>query len=56
MLFCHSLIVTFIEPGVRVAEVGSLSVRAEMAIKIFVKRIFTILVTNIACIICNINH
>ena len=29
--------------GIRVAEVGSLSARAKMAIKIFVKRVFTIL-------------
>ena len=30
----------------RVAELGSLSSRAKMAIKIFVKRVFTILATN----------
>ena len=32
--------------SVRVAEVGSISARAKMAIKIFVKRVFTIFATN----------
>ena len=32
--------------SVRVAEVGSISARAKMAIKIFVKRVFTIFAKN----------
>ena len=39
-LFCHSLTHTFIEPGVKVAGVGSLSARAKSPIKIFVRRYF----------------
>ena len=57
-----------VSPGARVAEVGSLSVRAKMAIKIYVKGVFTIFGTNALflrgnanlqiklSIICNIYH
>ena len=38
----------------KVAELGSLSSGAKMAMKIFVKRIFTIFATNASCVIANL--
>ena len=37
---------SFIVPETRMAEVGSLSARAKMAIKFFVKHVFTVFATN----------
>ena len=44
---------------IRVAELGSLSSGAKMALEIFVKRVFTIFATNLQILlskICNIYH
>ena len=44
----HTAKLSVIEVVRRVAEVGSLSSGAKMAMKIFVKRIFTIFATNVS--------
>ena len=73
LLFSGALVQTLrffgaVSPGARVAEVGSLSARAKMAIQIYVKRVFTTFETNASflhgnanlqiklSIICNINY
>ena len=45
-------------PLYRVAEVGSLSTRAKMAITVFVKRVFTFFATNASflCVIANLTQ
>ena len=60
--------IRWVREGERVAEVGSLSSKAKMAMKFFVKRVFTIFATNASVLrtianlqiqlrmICNIYH
>ena len=46
---------SFIVPETRMAEVGSHSSRAKMAIRIFVKQVFTIFATNASFLLVNAN-
>ena len=50
-IFCH----LFIVPETRMAEVGSHSSRAKMAIRIFVKQVFTIFAINASFLLVNAN-